>query len=122
MRQRLGFASGDLPLYEEYRYGGVSSIRGIAEDTITGSHSLLTNFEYRVPISDMFGIVGFLDSGWAGDSFSEMSNATGAGIGARVKVKMLGLGAVRLDYGWGLNGNADGTSGERFHFFLGEMF
>lgn len=122
MRQRLGFATGDVPLYEEYRFGGVNSIRGLSEDLLTGTHGVLTNFEYRVPLNDMFGVVGFLDSGWAGESFGEMEGATGAGIGARIKVKALGLGAVRLDYGIGLNGGADGTSSERFHFFLGEMF
>lgn len=122
MRQRLGFATGELPLYEEYRFGGVNSIRGVSEDLLTGTHGVLTNFEYRVPLNDMFGVVGFLDNGWAGESFGAMENATGAGIGARIKVKALGLGAVRLDYGFGLNGGADGTANQRFHFFLGEMF
>jgi outer membrane protein insertion porin family len=120
MRQRLGTSTGSLPIYEEYRLGGVNSIRGVSEDLLTGSSSLLTNFEYRLPLSDMFGVVGFVDSGWAGESLGSMKHALGAGVGARIKIRALGIGAVRLDYGWALAG--DEQSNGRFHFFLGEMF
>jgi len=98
----------------------VNSIRGVSEDLLYGTHSFLGNVEYRVPVSDMFSIVGFLDMGWAGDSYSSMDSATGAGIGARIKIRALGMGAVRLDYGWELSGEEG--SNKRFHFFLGEMF
>ena len=67
-----------------------------------------------------FGLVGFFDVGFAGESFSDMDSASGAGIGARIKLKALGIGAVRLDYGWELSGETGNNS--RFHFFLGEMF
>ena len=119
-RQRLGLANGDVPIYEEYNIGGVNSVRGLSEDIISGTHSFLLNSEYRYTINDTFGVVGFVDSGWAGESFSGMDHAMGAGVGARIKLKMLGLGAVRLDYGWELAGEPG--SGSRFHFFLGEMF
>jgi outer membrane protein insertion porin family len=119
-RQQLGFANGDVPIYEEFRRGGVNSIRGVSEDLLTGTHSVLSNTEYRVPLSEMFSAVAFLDAGWAGNSFSDMENAAGAGVGARIKIPALGLGAVRLDYGIELTGE-EGTN-KRFHFFLGEMF
>ncbi len=119
-RQRLGFADGQVPIYEEYRLGGVNSLRGLSEDLLTGTHSFLGNAEYRLPINDTFGMVGFLDTGWAGESFSDMENAAGAGIGARIRLRALGIGAVRLDYGWELAGETGSNS--RFHFFLGEMF
>lgn len=119
-RQRLGFANGEVPIYEEYRLGGVNSIRGVSEDLLTGTHSLLTNFEYRLPLNNQFGVVGFFDSGWAGETFDGMGHAAGAGIGARIKLRALGIGAVRLDYGWELAGETGDNS--RFHFFLGEMF
>lgn len=119
-RQQMGLANGDVPIYEETRYGGVNSIRGVSEDLITGTHAFLSNIEYRIPLSDMFSAVTFLDAGWAGNSFSDMNNAAGAGVGARIKVRALGLGAVRLDYGVELAGE-EGTN-RRFHFFLGEMF
>jgi outer membrane protein insertion porin family len=119
-RQRLGWATGDVPIYEEYRLGGVNSIRGVNEDLLTGTHSMLSNMEYRVPINDMFGAVAFMDYGAAGESFSGMDSALGAGVGARVRIRALGLGAVRLDYGWKLQG--DDEEDHQFHFWLGEMF
>lgn len=127
-RQQLGMATGEVPIYEQFRRGGVMSIRGISEDQLTGTHSFLSNFEYRVPITDMFGAVAFWDTGWAGDSFSDMEAAAGAGVGVRIKIPQLGLGAVRLDYGIELYGDdATDAMGQekrnsRFHFFLGEMF
>jgi len=119
-RERVGIGSGDVPIYEEYRLGGVNSIRGISEDLLTGTHSFLGNVEYRYPVNETFGLVGFLDTGWAGSTFDTMSNATGAGVGARLHIPALGIGAVRLDYAWELAGEDD--AGSRFHFFLGEMF
>ena len=119
-RQRVGFASGEVPIFEEYRLGGVSSIRGVSEDLLTGTHSLLSNAEYRYQINRMFGAAAFVDYGAAGESFGEMEAAMGAGIGARISIPELGIGAVRLDYGWALQGEDNG--GARFHFFLGEMF
>lgn len=122
MRQRIGTSTGTLPIYEEYRLGGVNSVRGHIEDVVTGGSSLLTNFEYRMPLSDMFGVVGFFDAGWAGESLSSMDFASGAGLGARIKIRALGIGAVRLDYGWALAGADASGGGGKFHFFLGEMF
>jgi outer membrane protein insertion porin family len=119
-RQRIGFATGEVPIFEEYRLGGVSSIRGVSEDLLTGTHSWLSNAEYRYQINRMFGAAAFVDYGAAGESFSDMDTAMGAGIGARISIPELGIGAVRLDYGWELQG--EDTGGARFHFFLGEMF
>lgn len=120
LRQRTVFASGSLPIYEQDRLGGVATVRGVSEDQVTGSHSFLNNIEYRYKITDMFGAVAFLDSGWAGESYGSMDGVVGAGIGARINIKQLGLGAVRLDYGWELAGETGNN--QRFHFFLGEMF
>ena len=120
LRQRTVFASGSLPIYEQDRLGGVATVRGVSEDQVTGSHSFLSNVEYRYKFNEMFGAVAFLDSGWAGESYGSMDGVVGAGIGARIKIKQLGLGAVRLDYGWELSGETGNN--QRFHFFLGEMF
>lgn len=123
LRQRLGMATGHVPIYEEYLYGGTTSVRGIPEDQIFGTHSYLNNVEYRYKMNRTVGLAAFVDSAWAGDSFSSMTNATGAGVGMRVKLDFLGNQAVRLDYGWPLAGAPAGTSNQgHFHFFLGEMF
>ena len=68
----------------------------------------------------MFSAAAFMDYGAAGESLSNMESALGAGVGARISIPQLGIGAVRLDYGWPLQGGED--TGSRFHFFLGEMF
>ena len=81
---------------------------------------MLSNIEYRYSFNDTFGAVAFLDNGWAGESFSNMGSASGAGIGARLRIRALGIGAIRLDYGWSLSGPEQDKS--RFHFFFGEMF
>jgi outer membrane protein assembly factor BamA len=123
LRARLGLATGHVPIYEEYLYGGAQSIRGIPEDQIFGTHSYLSNVEYRYRLNKMIGFTAFMDSGWAGDSFSSMDNATSLGLGIRVKLSFLGNQAVRLDYGWPVNGAPPGSSGNGHGtFFLGEMF
>ncbi len=121
-RERVGLGSGDIPIYEQWRLGGVQSVRGVPEDLLQGTHHVLLNGEYRQPINDTLGMVGFMDAGWAGNGFDEMDSAMSAGIGARIKLSFLGVNAVRLDYAWQIAGDKDETGGSRFHFFLGEMF
>jgi outer membrane protein insertion porin family len=121
LRQRVGLSTGNVPIYEEYRYGGVNSVRGVEEDKVFGTHSFLSNAEYRYKINSMFSAAAFVDSAWAGESFGEMDNATSMGLGARIKLNFLGNQSVRLDYGWGVAGR-DVDSKGRFGFYFGEMF
>jgi outer membrane protein insertion porin family len=121
-RERIGMGTGNIPIYEQWRLGGVQSVRGIPEDMLQGSHHLLLNGEYRVPINDTVGAVGFMDAGWAGNGFDDMDSAMSAGIGARIRLNFLGVNAVRLDYAWQIAGDREESAGSRFHFFLGEMF
>jgi len=119
-RERIGYAEGELPIYEEFRLGGAYSIRGIDEDYLTGSKSLLFNTEFRYAIDkkEQFVVALFSDSGWAGESFSEWDGETTAGIGLHFQIPQLGFGAIRLDYGWQLGGDQN----ELLHFGIGEIF
>ncbi len=119
-RERLGFAEGDLPLYEEFRLGGAYSLRGINEDALTGSKSFLFNSEFRYAIdeNEQFILALFTDWGWAGENFDKMNSEKGAGIGIHFNIPQMGLGAIRLDYGWSLSGEG----GDILHFGIGEMF
>ncbi len=119
VRGRIGVAEGQVPIFEEFRLGGVFSVRGLPEDALTGTKSLLFNAEYRYPLDkeQSFVAVAFTDWASVGESFSEMETGYGAGIGIRFRVPALGLGALRLDLGWDLK---DG--GSRLHFGIGEMF
>ena len=118
-RARIGLAEGEVPIFEEFRLGGVFSVRGLPEDALVGTKSLLLNAEYRMPIDKEGTFIGAIFADWAsvGESFSEMKTGYGAGIGIRFRVPALGLGAIRLDLGWNLK---DG--GSRLHFGIGEMF
>lgn len=119
LRMRLGLGEGGVPVFEEFRLGGVNSVRGLPEDALIGTKSILLNAEYRFPLDKQGTFVGaaFTDWAWVGESFSEMENGRGAGIGVRFRIPALGLGALRLDLGWDLK---DG--GSHLHFGIGEMF
>lgn len=119
IRGRIGLAEGQVPVFEEFRLGGVFSVRGLPEDALIGTKSLLLNAEYRFPLDKQKTFVAALFTDWAsvGESFSEMKTGYGAGFGIRFRVPALGLGALRLDLGWDLK-----EGGSRLHFGIGEMF
>ena len=120
LRELVGLGTGEVPLFEEFRLGGVNSVRGYQPDEVTGTKTILLNGEYRFPLGEtQFRGAVFIDAGWAGQSFDEMRNIVGVGVGIRFTIPALGLGAIRLDYGIGLTGD---TKGNRFHFGIGEMF
>jgi outer membrane protein insertion porin family len=118
-REMVGVGSGTIPLFEQFLLGGVNSIRGLPEDDLAGSNAVLLNNEFRFPIGakEQFGGVVFLDAGWAGETFSKMKNGKGAGLGFRFKIPALGLGAIRIDWGYDIS-----TGKIRPHFGIGEMF
>ncbi len=119
VRARVGIAEGNVPIFEEFRLGGVFSVRGLPEDALIGTKSLLLNAEYRFPIDKEKTFVAAIFTDWAsvGESFSELKTGYGAGIGIRFRVPALGLGALRLDLGWDIK-----EGGSRLHFGIGEMF
>jgi outer membrane protein insertion porin family len=118
-RAKVGLAEGNVPVFEEFRVGGVNSVRGLPEDDLTGTKMLLLNGEYRFPLDKKKTFTGvvFADAAWVGESFSETDTSYSAGVGLRFRVPALGLGSIRLDMGWDLQ---DG--GARLHFGIGEMF
>jgi len=119
LRAKVGLAEGNVPVFEEFRVGGVNSVRGLPEDNLTGTKMMLLNGEYRFPLDKKKTFTGvvFADAAWVGESFSETDSSYSAGIGIRFRVPALGLGSIRLDMGWDLR---DG--GARLHFGIGEMF
>ncbi len=119
-RERLGLAEGNLPIFEEFRLGGAYSLRGVDDDFMAGSKSLLLNTEFRYSIDKKEQVVLalFTDMGWTGESFSSMQSEKTAGFGIHFQLPQIGFGAIRLDYGWQLTGE----QGELLHFGIGEMF
>lgn len=136
LRQSVGMATDNIPLIEEFSLGGAGSIRGIEEDSYFGNHSILLNNEVRVPlrailnmksdpdnpntwdsVTDSLALAFFCDYGAAGEGFDELEGTTTIGAGIRFKIPMLGLGAIRLDYGY-----EPSTSKSRVEFAFGELF
>ncbi len=121
-----GTTFGDLPLFEAYSVGGANTLRGYEEDRYRGEHMLMGSVEYRHPVNDTLAVVGFVDVGSAfGGRFptvvpgfevpaenSDFEAHAGVGVGMRVETP---LGPLRLDFGWGEDGN-------QAHFSFGHAF
>jgi outer membrane protein insertion porin family len=126
VRLKGGASFGGLPLFESFTVGGADSLRGYSEDRFRGRHMVLANLEFRHSISDKFGAVAFVDIGDAfGGEFktivpgftipaedTDLSVHVGAGVGLRAETP---LGPIRLDFGWGSDGN-------EVHFGFGQIF
>lgn len=123
-----GTVLGDLPPYEAFTLGGGSSIRGYDEGEVGSGRSFLqASAEYRFPLLKFLGGIGgvlFVDYGTTlgtqtsvpgqpGIVRGKPGDGLGYGVGLRVKTP---IGAVRLDYGWTIDG------GNRFQFGFGERF
>jgi outer membrane protein insertion porin family len=136
---RIGFIEGhdttkafpyDVPLYDRYTLGGLTTIRGLqyigirnsgTGDTLGGTSMLIFNFEVVFPLVKEAGIKGvvFYDTGntWDGGYYLNDLRQT-AGIGIRWYSP---LGPLRLEYGYVLD-RREGDSAGRFEFSIGTMF
>ncbi|MGB3790602.1 MAG: BamA/TamA family outer membrane protein [Phormidesmis sp.] len=121
-----GTTLGEIPPYEAFPLGGGNSVRGFQEGGVgSGTSFLLGTVEYRFPLFSQF-LNGALFADYGTDLGSGSSvpgnpagvrgkpgNGFGYGAGVRVRTP---LGALRLDYGIGSEGDS------RFHFGFGERF
>ncbi|MES1023982.1 BamA/TamA family outer membrane protein [Gloeocapsa sp. BRSZ] len=122
---QAGTVLGDLPPYEAFSLGGVSSVRGFNEgDLGTGRSFVQATAEYRFPIFSVVGGALFVDvasdlgtgenvPGNPAGQLDKPGSGFGYGIGLRVQSP---LGPLRIDYGF----NSEGDN--RLHFGIGERF
>ena len=137
LRGRLGYATGfsgkELPLYERFYVGGISTIRGLGfgeggprddeETKIGGNKELIFNAEYIVPISKEIKLKGvlFFDYGAAFDdsvniNLDDMRYTTGFGI------RWLSpFGPLRLEWGFNLDPKFD-EGDNKIEFSMGGLF
>ncbi|MUL37647.1 BamA/TamA family outer membrane protein [Gloeocapsopsis dulcis] len=122
---QAGTVLGDLPPYEAFSLGGVSSVRGFNEGDLGSGRSFVqATAEYRFPIFSVVGGALFLDvasdlgtgenvPGNPAGQLGKPGSGFGYGVGLRVQSP---LGPLRIDYG--INSEGD----NRLHFGIGERF
>lgn len=122
-RVRGGISGGDTPFFEQFFLGGTDTLRGYDDDRFWGKYMLSSTVEYRKPIFDYLTLVAFVDYGsaWGDGKFQTFKDLTqsksfkghlGYGLGGRFNTP---LGAMRLDWGIGKEGN-------KLHFSMGHSF
>lgn len=110
-----GVITGEVPVHERFRIGGVDSIRGYRDNQFDGEQMLVINSEYRFPIVEILEGVAFVDVGhtWLeGESIDISQFRSSTGIGVRIHTP---IGQLRLDYGLQKDGS-------RLHFSIGPTF
>ncbi|MEO0911963.1 MAG: autotransporter assembly complex family protein [Pseudomonadota bacterium] len=126
----LGGELRELPPDQLFFAGGGGSVRGygfrsigteVAGDTLGGRSLLELSGELRQRVTDNFGVVAFLDSGFVSTEnlpFDGFDPLLGAGIGLRYNTS---LGPLRFDIGAPLNPRPDDPS-VAFYIGLGQAF
>ncbi len=79
----------DLPDYEVFYLGGMTTLRGYDEKSLSGNQILLFNWETRFPLKKLFGGVLFFDLGFVKEIFYDF------GVGLRLATP---IAPLRLDY------------------------
>ncbi len=122
---QAGTILGDLPPYEAFDLGGISSVRGYgAGDVGSGRSYALASAEYRFPIYRFVGGVLFTDIGTdlgTGEDVpgnpAGVRDKPGTGFGYGVGLRFGSpIGLIRADFG--LNDQGD----SRLHFGFGQRF
>ncbi|MBF0316875.1 MAG: outer membrane protein assembly factor BamA [Nitrospirae bacterium] len=134
-RGRYGYGSGvygkNLPIYERFYVGGISTIRGLAfgeagptddEDTfIGGTSQLIFNGEFIFPIVSEIKLKGvvFVDVGSSFESGIELSEFKYTSGGGFRWISP--FGPIRIEYGHNLHKKSGESSG-RVEFSFGSFF
>jgi outer membrane protein insertion porin family len=129
VRVKTATTSETTPYYERFYLGGVYSLRGFAERSLTplgyGTRLFLGNLEWRVPLAGSDpqkpGLIGaiFLDAGSIGTPRTERDQDetfSAIGFGFRWKVPVVGL--LRFDFAYPKQRPDD----FRFHLGIGHPF
>lgn len=135
---KLGFTTGDAPVYEHYFAGGFSTLRGFdfrgvgptegatATDNgirIGGEFQWLNTIEYTFPLTadDMVKGVVFCDFGTVAEDVSLDEFRVAPGFGFRVNVPAIGIGApLAFDFAFPIS--SEETDEEKnFSFYLGVL-
>lgn len=101
------YSSGSVPYYNLALLGGDTQMRGYYEGAIRDNVLIDGQVEYRMPIWNIFGVVGWVGTGRVAPSYSQMELKDlwiSYGLGARIRVDSKHNTNLRIDYGWGEQG------------------
>ncbi len=94
-----------VPLFNQFRLGGIATLRGFREDQFSGTQVFWSNLEYRFLLSKLSRFFIFTDYGYfsrhslQNEAIKKISgNKLGYGLGLRVESK---VGLWGIDFGWG---------------------
>lgn len=112
-----------VPLFNQFKLGGISNLRGFREDQFSGSEVFWSNLEYRFLLSQLSRFSIFTDYGYFSRYTQENNNLKkisgnkfGYGFGLRVESK---IGLWGIDFGWG---EADKLSQGKVHIGVVNRF
>ncbi|WP_189337144.1 BamA/TamA family outer membrane protein [Flavobacterium laiguense] len=105
-------AFGDTPFYDLSLMGGSDQMRGYYQGGFRDKALVDTQVEYRVPVWNIFGVVGFIGTGRVFESYKDLSFEkwrVSYGTGLRVMVDTKNKTNLRIDFGFGEKGALKGT-------------
>lgn len=124
----------DVPLFERFYLGGISSVRGYNSggispydpatgDRIGGNKMGFTNFEYIFPLFKEAGLMGvtFFDAGQSWDDNESMDLDLEKSVGGGLRWYSP-VGPLRFEYGYALDEIHNQGGKGKFEFSVGQFF
>jgi hypothetical protein len=99
--------SGNTPFYELSMLGGDKQMRGYYQGAYRDKVLVDGQLEYRAPVWNIFGVVGWIGMGRVASKYSDLSLdgwKLSYGTGLRIRVDTKHNTNLRLDFGWGPHG------------------
>ncbi|GAB6177828.1 outer membrane protein assembly factor BamA [Desulfobaculum senezii] len=135
---RMGYAfengSDEIPVFERFYLGGISSVRGYKSrrispidpetgDRIGGDKMAFVNVEYIFPLLEDLGVKGlvFFDAGNVWDDDESMDLDWKKSIGGGIRWYSA-FGPLRLEYGYALDEVPDQGGKGKLEFSMGQFF
>lgn len=126
-----GRSSGHLPLYEKWRVGGDTTVRGYeyysispldpyTYDELGGNWMWLYSLEYRFPLGKAAGVMAytFYDMGNAFDKWEDWNIMAGKSVGFGIRW-LSPMGPINIGYGYKLIDRPNEASGGKFLISMG---
>ena len=101
------YSFGDVPFYDLGLLGGEDRMRGYYKGALRDKALLDSQVEYRMPVWNIFGIVGWIGAGRVGEDYSDLALdgfRLSYGGGVRIRVDSGSNVNLRIDMGFGPEG------------------